>query len=118
MKNNKITTILLSLFFGFLLSACGPKEETLDGSYQTKGVIQKIDTPRLTIAHEDIPGYMPAMTMVFEVENEEQAAPLAVGDTVDFTFLPTDGKFIVKKIEKGHASTAKGQSHADGDHHH
>lgn len=117
MKNYS-TSILLSLIFGFLLSACGPKEETFDGSYQTKGVIQKIDTPRLTIAHEDIPGYMPAMTMVFEVENVAQAAQLAVGDTVDFTFLPADGKFIVKKIEKGDATTAKGHNHADGDHHH
>jgi protein SCO1/2 len=48
------------------------------------------DTGHITIAHDDIPGLMPAMTMSFAVANRADASPLTIGDRVRFE-LHTDG---------------------------
>ncbi|MCB9636347.1 MAG: copper-binding protein, partial [Sandaracinus sp.] len=43
------------------------------------------------IAHEDVPGYMPAMTMPFFAKEEGQLTPFTVGDSVEFTFEVQEG---------------------------
>lgn len=46
----------------------------------------------LTVAHEDVPGLMPAMTMPFRVEVADRpaAAALATGDRIEFQFAVGD----------------------------
>lgn len=41
--------------------------------------------PAVEVAHDDIPGFMPAMTMTFALKNPGEAAGLEPGDRVGFT---------------------------------
>jgi len=54
----------------------------------------------VTIAHEEIPGYMKAMTMMFEVERPEILNDIKVDDQVSFTFSDRDGRLFVESITK------------------
>ncbi len=72
-------------------------------SYSTRGVVRGIDTNKktITIAHEDIPGYMKAMTMPFDLRDAAQAKGLSDGDKVKFTFTDEGkGRLVVQSIEK------------------
>lgn len=56
-------------------------------TFPLKGEVVAIDTAKLrvTIAHEEIPDYMKAMTMPFTVKDPELLRSLQVGDTVQGT---------------------------------
>jgi protein SCO1/2 len=66
--------------------AAAPSDGTL--RFEVTGVIvAPVDNGTMTVAHEDIKGYMPAMTMPFVLEKEQDAARLAPGDRVVFTLV-------------------------------
>jgi protein SCO1/2 len=46
---------------------------------------------RVMVSHDDIPGYMPAMTMPFTLAADQAYPPLAPGDTVRFQLLVGSG---------------------------
>lgn len=60
--------------------------------YTTRGVVKSFGPERkyVNIAHDDIDGYMMAMTMSFEPRTASQIARLAPGDKVRFTFTASD----------------------------
>ncbi|MCW5835035.1 MAG: copper-binding protein [Labilithrix sp.] len=71
--------------------------------YTTRGVVKSFGPERkyVNIAHEDIDGYMMAMTMSFEPRSASQIAGLAPGDKVRFTFTATDdGRRRIDAIAK------------------
>jgi len=81
-------------------------------TFQVKGVVQEIKpgTTAVVIKHEEIPGYMPAMTMPFEVKEARQLADLKPGDTVSFRLVvtETDGWIEqVQRLESGPPPTPK-----------
>ncbi len=61
--------------------------------YETQGTVRSVDEEgrRITIAHEDVPGYMPAMTMPFEVEDASLLQGLGEDVRVRFSFEPRPG---------------------------
>ena len=69
-----LTVALLTL----LLAGCAAKPE----SHTVNGVIVAVaaDKGVLTIQHEDIPGFMAAMTMPFEVADKRLIGDLKAGD--------------------------------------
>jgi protein SCO1/2 len=70
--------------------------------FQVKGVIVKV-TPReksVEIKHEEIHGYMPAMTMPFDVTDTNELAGLAPGDSVVFRMIVTDTEGWIEQIRK------------------
>lgn len=71
-------------------------------TYSTKGTIKSFGPERkfASIAHENIPGYMAAMTMSFEGDTPARFEGLAAGDKVSFTFKVESGKHIVTAIKK------------------
>lgn len=80
-----------------------PGEEQQANRYTTNGVVRGIDRDRMsvTIAHEDVPGYMPAMTMPFSLRATSQVDGLDVGDNVRFTFQPeAGGRHVIVEIAK------------------
>lgn len=84
-------------------SAPTSAEEQQANRYTTNGVVRGIDRDRLsvTIAHEDVPGYMPAMTMPFSLRAASQVDGLDVGDNVRFTFQPeAGGRHVIVEIAK------------------
>lgn len=68
-----------------------------------KGVIKSLDenAKTATIDHEDIPNYMKAMTMKFDVESAALLKDIKAGDKVEFTFTETkSGGLLVTKMKK------------------
>lgn len=71
-----------------LLLACGPAR------HQAEGVIEDVARAegQVLVAHEEIPGVMPAMTMNFDVPSPELLARLEPGQVIDFTLeISEDG---------------------------
>lgn len=53
--------------------------------FDVEGVVRApLENGRIVIAHADIPGYMPAMTMGFNVADPAEAVPFTAGDRVRF----------------------------------
>ena len=53
--------------------------------YPLKGTVKKIDFERVTIAHEEIKGFMAAMTMPFHVSDRESLEGVKPGDEIEAT---------------------------------
>lgn len=81
---------------GRALVVSGPRE------WRAQGVV-RATLPELgvvVLTHEDIPGYMPAMTMGFRLESANIAGGISVGDAVRFTVRGTPPQVAVTAIEK------------------
>jgi len=80
------------------LMACGPRGRT----YELRGQILAIDlaTETLTIRHEDIPGFMPGMTMPFRVNDPALADGRTPGDLVRATLVVEDADAYLTAVEK------------------
>jgi Cu/Ag efflux protein CusF len=71
--------------------------------YTTRGTVEELRTERqqIVIHHEDVPGYMPAMTMPFSVEDAALFEGLAVGQRVEFTFsAEPGGRHVIRAIRR------------------
>ncbi len=85
--NSFLLTLCFFILLGSVLSGCSKKKETDLVTFKLIGEVISIDKPakRVTIAHEEIPNYMMAMTMPFKVKDTTLLANLAVGDSVQGT---------------------------------
>lgn len=95
--------ILLSLCAG--LFACQPRiaEERRNDSpktegkrYELKGKVVSVDRAqqRVTISHEEIRGYMDAMTMPFTVKDTAIVPDISIGDAIQATVVVTDENIV------------------------
>lgn len=83
-----------------LAIACGGAQR-----WDAEGVVEEVqaDYDQVVIAHEDIPGLMPAMTMNFDVADPALLERLAPGQQIDFV-LEYDGRsyrVVEAEIRKG-----------------
>jgi len=71
-------------------------------TYQVKGVIKELkpDGKTVEIKHEEVPGYMPAMTMPFEAKDPKELKGLQAGDAVSFRMTVTDTDGWIDQITK------------------
>src|SRR6266404_5292471 len=97
-----------------LLAACGRSPGTDPRSpasvspstnqqvFRVKGVViaLKPKEKSVEIKHEAIPGYMPAMTMPFDVKDANELAGLQPGDSVSFRMLVTGAEGWIDQIRK------------------
>jgi protein SCO1 len=112
MRNNSI--LIAPIIAIIFLAGCQTREETNGGSadsvsatletavadssssdvqqFTGQGTVENITPSRtyIIIKHGPIEGYMDAMTMPFEVRNEQLLNEVAIGDSVRFE-LSTDG---------------------------
>ncbi|ASR06375.1 hypothetical protein CHY08_04110 [Rhizobium leguminosarum bv. viciae] len=68
----------------------------------TKGVVNKVDAKanRVTIKHEDLKSLdMPAMTMVFRVEDPALLERLKEGSQIEFVAERVNGKLTVTEVK-------------------
>ncbi len=78
-------------------SAAGPQV------WHARGTIRAFGPSRgyVNIAHEEIPGYMSAMTMSFEPQQPALLDGLAVGDKIAFDFFESeDARRVLTRVEK------------------
>jgi Cu/Ag efflux protein CusF len=87
-------------FLLLFVFSCRPPAapETLIG----RGTVQQVvvNDRRIVIAHEDMPGFMPAMTMSFEVKNPALLTEVTQGDYVRFVLERTDQTLYLVAVEK------------------
>ena len=80
--------------------------------FEVRGVVQEVRAgeKEIVIKHEEIPNYMPAMTMPFEVKNTNELAGLSPNDQVSFRMIVTDVEGWIENIKKtGVDTTSQGQ---------
>lgn len=69
--------------------------------YKTRGVVKEIISPtRARIAHEEIPGYMQAMTMPLDAKNTNEFAAVKEGDEITFDMVVTEEDGWIENIAK------------------
>ena len=76
----------------------GPEREWQDLHGVVRAVIP--DLAIVVLTHEDIPGYMPGMTMGFRVAPAEIPETLSVGDAVRFTVRGSPPLVVLTAIRK------------------
>ncbi|MCU0454281.1 MAG: SCO family protein [Bacteroidetes bacterium] len=77
------------LILALLIGCSGSEDRPEVVTYPVTGAITKIDREknRLFVAHDEIPGFMDAMTMPFRIKDTTLFAGLAPGDTISGTLV-------------------------------
>ncbi len=83
-------------------AGCGRTGAELARSFQAEGQVISIagDGTSVTIAHEDIQGFMPAMTMLFPVKDPAALAGIARNDLVQFELKVAPDESWVSSIHR------------------
>ena len=102
----------------FLIVSCSePKREAETAkrdsaapvrSYLVKGAVRELkpDGRAIVIRHEEIPGYMEAMTMPFRVRATNELAGLKPGDEVSFRLQVTEDSSWIDQVQRTGMTTA------------
>ena len=82
------THIVFSICVALAALGCG-RARSDQRSYRLQGQVQSVDTEHqlVVVKHEDIKGFMPAMTMPYQVEEAKALGGLAPGDLIDATLV-------------------------------
>ena len=74
----------------------------LPREFRAEGVVRAVlpDIDVIVITHEEIPGYMPSMTMGFRAVSPKIYETVAVGDAVRFTLRGSPPNLAVVAVEK------------------
>ncbi len=85
-------------------SGCGRSDQNQAGAqqYEARGIVRGFapDHSTVQIEHETIPGFMPSMTMPFEVRDEKEIADLKIGDAISFRLNVTQQDSWIDHIEE------------------
>lgn len=116
--NNKLKLIAIAItislaFACTAMESSNPIKPAADTQiYRSKGIITAINKEKntITIDHEDIPGYMPAMEMDRPVKEKAMLEIVEAGDKVDFEIERTGSKIAFSKLTKtGETAVAIGE---------
>lgn len=113
MTKRNVVTGLAALGLAVMSLGCGQNKSTTPVTpaaanatnptiYQVKGVIREVypEKKKVKITHEDIPGYMEAMTMMLDVRDAKELSGLVAGDNVTFRMLVTDDDGWIDQLKK------------------
>lgn len=98
-------TLVLGLVCSALaLTGCN-RSEPVDAKariFQVRGIVRGFAPDRSTVdvLHEDIPGFMPSMTMPFTVKEEKEIAELKLGDAIQFRMIVTEKDLFLDQVRK------------------
>jgi protein SCO1/2 len=94
------------LVVSLLLPLAGCKRvETSDANvrtHQVRGIVRGFapDRSSVDVQHEDIPGFMPSMTMPFTVKEQKEIANLKIADAISFRMTVTDKDLFLDQVKK------------------
>ena len=97
--NNMRRSIHLVCVLAFVAAACSAPDRH---EYTLQGQVLSIaaDHKEANIKHEDIAGFMPAMTMPYKVRDPQQYANLAPGDLITATLVVVSNEAYLKDVKK------------------
>jgi protein SCO1/2 len=106
--SGRIATLLC---VALAIAACD-RSKTTDSSarsYQVRGIVRGFAPDRSTVSieHEDIPGFMPSMTMPFSVKDQNEVADLKIGDGISFRLTATLKDLFLDQVKKIPASEVR-----------
>lgn len=94
---------------GFALASCKRREsgalagaEPRPQTFTVQGILRGIDFAgqSVTVEHEEIRDYMPAMTMPFDVNTMAEIEPLKAGDAIEFKMVVTGNSSWIEGLKK------------------
>jgi len=106
-----LTSAFLAAALALGLLGCKPQAPaaTVGGSsveetpreYSVRGVVRRVEPERrsVVVKHEEIPGFMPAMTMPFDVKEAKELQGLKPGDRIGFRMLITTNDGWIDRIQ-------------------
>lgn len=82
-------------------AAGGYSAEETPREYAVRGVVRRVEPERrsVVVKHEEIPGFMPAMTMPFDVKEPKELNGLKPGDQIAFRMLVTTNDGWIDRIQ-------------------
>jgi protein SCO1 len=96
--------ILLTACVALALFGCGhsTNSDEKGDHYDTRGVVRGFSPDRsaIEIQHENVPGFMPSMTMPFVARDPRQIADLKAGDAISFRMTVTQKDFWIENVKK------------------
>jgi protein SCO1/2 len=118
MKDERVFGLLAVLLIaGITVLGCSrratvtaaPDEKT----YPVRGLVRALGNDTITVEHEDVPDFMPAMTMPFVLKHRRDVAEIHLGDAVQFQLhVSRDDSWIsnVQKIDAAQLHLARESS--------
>ncbi len=96
--------VLTVAILGGALAGCGPQTD----NYDAAGTAKRIDAParQITIAHDEIRGFMPAMTMNFDVAEGVPLTGIRAGDSVRFRLERSATRLRITRIERAEGASS------------
>jgi protein SCO1/2 len=96
---NRIAASALILIC-ILPAACRSRSDANSSRFELNGKVISVDAGqrRVTVAHQEIPGFMPAMTMPFAVKEDWAFSVLAPGQTLKATLVVENGRSWLEGI--------------------
>ncbi len=78
--------------------SAGSAKEATSGVFSGHGVVKAVQpgTGVLTIAHDEIKGFMPAMKMMYKVKSRELSRNVHPGDVIDFKI--DAAKYVIVEV--------------------
>ncbi len=98
-----IRIIAICLASVLFLCGCGSKTTTeATKTYQMRGEVMGVDASghTATIKHENIPGFMSAMTMGYPVKDPAEFAKLKVGEQITATVYQNGDEFWLGNFQE------------------
>jgi protein SCO1 len=94
-RNRKLLVVACLVFV-----SCQQRPSAPAQHYEIKGKVVSVDKERtqITLAHEEIPGYMPAMTMPFSVKDAWAMSVLAPGQSVQAALVVRGNQSWLEEI--------------------
>ena len=110
MMEKRILFAVCGLLAAMVLCGCNDLSSSKDSSaidtnrqvFEVKGVVKELKPNGKTaaIAHEEIPDYMGAMTMDFDVKNKRELEGLKPGDSIVFRMIVTKDDGWIENVRK------------------
>ncbi|MGE4338411.1 MAG: copper-binding protein [Pigmentiphaga sp.] len=100
--NRYLTSLAMSGAAALAIAVPTPPAEAAPSS-PMKGEVRRVDANggRITLKHGPIPELdLPAMTLVYRVQDQTLIVPLKPGDSVVFTADRIDGQYVVISIRR------------------
>jgi protein SCO1/2 len=99
------SSLLMILVVGLIALGsvgCGKGNEDKDKVYDIKGKVVAVDAEnkKVTLDHEDIPGFMKAMQMQFSAENAKVLEGIKAGDQVHGKLKVKGSDYIIMELMK------------------